>query len=74
MTLQGVIGALVESCTLGLEFNQMQDMYYRTTYGSSFNSEWVFLKFCQAHMCTIQEPSRRKSFLERFLKKIDFKP
>ena len=45
MTLQGVTGALVESCTLGLEFNQMQDMYYRTTYASSFNSEWFFLKF-----------------------------
>ena len=27
VTLQGVTGALVESCTLGLEFNQMQDMY-----------------------------------------------
>ena len=36
MTLQGVTGALVESCTLGLEFNQMQD---------SFNSEWFFFKF-----------------------------
>ena len=35
---------------------------------------WVFLQFCQFHMCTIQEQSRGKSFLERFLKKIDFSP
>ena len=33
---------------------------------------WVFVQFCQFHMCTIQEQSRGKSFLERFLKKIDF--
>ena len=30
---------------------------------------WVFLQFCQFHMCTIQEQSRGKSFLERFLSK-----
>ena len=36
--------------------------------------QWVFSQFCQAHVCTIQEPSRGKSFLERFLKKIDFSP
>ena len=35
---------------------------------------WVFVQFCQFHMCTIQEQSRGKSFLERFLKKIDFSP
>ena len=28
---------------------------------------WFFLQFCQFHMCTIQEQSRGKSFLERFL-------
>ena len=34
--------------------------------------QWVFSQFCQAHICTIQEPSRGKSFLKRFLKKIVF--
>ena len=34
--------------------------------------QWFFSQFCQAHMCTIQLPSRGKSFLERFLKKFDF--
>ena len=33
---------------------------------------WFSLQFCRFYMCTIQEQSRGKSFLERFLKKIDF--
>ena len=33
-----------------------------------------FLQFCRFHTCTIQEQSRGKSFLERFLKKMYFSP
>ena len=36
--------------------------------------QWFFFPFCQAHMCTIQEPSSWKSFQERFWRKIDFSP
>ena len=33
---------------------------------------FFFLQFCQAHVCPIQKQSRGKSFMEHFLKKINF--
>ena len=62
MTLQGVTGALVESCTLGLEFNQMQDMYYRTTLPSVL------------HHLTIENPHYLMRRLNYNLHLINFRP